>query len=373
MEKQTEITEKLARVTRWLAAEKLGGVLLNAQHNFAWLTAGGRNGIDQSRDLGAGTLLVRADGRCFALANRIELTRLLTEELADGAWEAVEFPWEAERAQPLLVAERAQALLEPGAALGSDLPLGNLRVVEGSFARLRYQLTLGEIERYRALGKTAGAALGAFVRTLQPGLSEQEIAGQATAALAAHGLAAVVNLVAADERLAQFRHPVPTARRWEKTVMVAVCARQGGLTVSLSRIVCAGAVPEELRRRTSLTAAVNAQLWAATQPGATGAELYEVAARSYAAAGFPGEESLHHQGGAIGYRTREWVAHPQSAEQVQTRQAFAWNPSITGTKVEETLLLADGAAEVVTTSPDWPLLEKRVGEQTYWLPDVLAL
>ena len=53
-----------------LAAENLGGVLVGAQHNFAWLTAGGSNGIDTSREQGAGALLVRADGKRFVIASR---------------------------------------------------------------------------------------------------------------------------------------------------------------------------------------------------------------------------------------------------------------------------------------------------------------
>ena len=46
MDKQAEIAEKAERLTRLLAAEGLGGVVLVAQPNFAWLTAGGNNGID---------------------------------------------------------------------------------------------------------------------------------------------------------------------------------------------------------------------------------------------------------------------------------------------------------------------------------------
>jgi len=71
-------------------------------------------------------------------------------------------------------------------------------------------------------------------------------------------------------------------------------------------------------------------------------------------AGFAGEEHLHHQGGASGYRTREWVAHPASSEQVQLNQAFAWNPSITGTKTEETSIALADRVEIITTTPDWP-------------------
>jgi Xaa-Pro aminopeptidase len=369
-----EFEEKLERVAGFLAAENLGGVLLNAQHNFAWLTCGGRNGVDQSRDPGVGTLLVRRDGRRFVLASKIEMARLLAEELNGRDWEPVEFGWAEEKASPAFVADRAQTLLKVGARLGADLPIGgDVRVVEGALTRLRYSLTDAEIERYRALGRDAGVAIGEVAGALKPGLSELEIARRAADALAAYGASAVVALVAADERLSQFRHPVPTVRQWEKVVMIAVCARRGGLTASLSRIVCAGPVPDELLHRTEATVRVNAKLLAATKNGLTGAALYEVAARAYAGEGFHGEEQLHHQGGAIGYRTREWVAHPFNAEQVQPPQAFAWNPSITGTKVEETCIAFNGHCEVITATPDWPAISVEVEGVRYELPGVLAL
>lgn len=374
MEKKIEFEEKLERVRRFLAEEKLGGVLLNAQHNFAWMTCGGRNGIDQSRDLGAGTLLIRRDGQRFVLASKIEMPRLLDEELKEFDFEPVAFGWEEEKSSPAFVVEKARTLLESGAALGSDIPIGgDARMIEGVWARLRYSLTEAEIARSRVLGRDAGQAIGELSGSLTPGLTEQEIARRAADALAARGASAVVALVAADDRLSRFRHPVPTARQWENVVMIAVCARRSGLTVSLSRIVCAGPIQQELQRRTEATARVNAKLLAATKLGATGAALYKVAARAYADEGFPGEEHLHHQGGAIGYRTREWVAHPYNSEQVQIRQAFAWNPSITGTKVEETCLAFADHCEVITASPNWPSISVEVEGTHYELPGVLTL
>ena len=155
--------------------------------------------------------------------------------------------------------------------------------------------------------------------------------------------------------------------------MLVTCARRQGLVASLTRIVCAGAVPEELKRRMLSSARVNAKLLAATRPGASGSELYRVAAEAYAAEGFPGEERLHHQGGAAGYRTRDWVAHPASAETVQTNQAFAWNPTVTGSKAEETCIASAEGVDVITTTPDWPRIHVRVGGREYFTPDVLPL
>jgi antitoxin VapB len=166
---------------------------------------------------------------------------------------------------------------------------------------------------------------------------------------------------------------VPKDVQWKKVLMIVVCARRHGLIASLSRIVCAGSVPDDLRMRTDAAAHVNAELFAAARPGVTGRELYEVAANSYLAEGFPGEEKLHHQGGATGYRTRDWVAQPNSAERVQANQAFAWNPSITGTKVEETMIAFEDHIEVITTTAEWPSIPIEVQERAYVFPDVLSL
>jgi Xaa-Pro aminopeptidase len=357
-----------------LAAEGLGGVVLVAQPNFAWLTAGGNNGIDASREQGACALVVGADGKRYVLASRIEMARMLEEELAGADFEPVEFGWEEEKASPTFIADLATRVIGSGVSLGSDLPLGaKMKAIDGAVSRCRYQLTRPELERHRQLGRDAGEVLGEVARSLAPGVTENEIARRMTDALAARGIRSVVTLVAADERIAKFRHPVPTDKTWERVVMFVTCARRQGLIASLTRIVCAGEVPEELRRRMNATARVNAKLLAATRPGAIGSELFKVVADAYAEEGFPGEEHLHHQGGAAGYRTRDWVAHPASAETVQTNQAFAWNPTVTGSKAEETCIASAEGVEVITKSPDWPQIPVRVGEREYLSPDVLAL
>lgn len=374
MNRQTEISLKTERIARVLHEENLGAVILNSQANFAWATAGASNGVDTSRENGAASLLIRRDGKRFVLANRIEMPRLLAEEISAADFEPVEFGWEDEKAASNFLPNRAAGLLETNAALATDLILNaNVRSIESAIARCRYQLIKPEIERYRALGKDAGAALGALMKTLQPGETELTIASRARQILAERRIQTIVCLVAADERLNSFRHPVPTEKSWDKTVMVVVCAKRDGLIASLSRIVCVNRIPAELQRKTRVCARVNAALWAATKPGATGAELYKIAAETYAAAGFANEIHLHHQGGAIGYRTRDWTAHPASTDCVQTAQAFAWNPSISGSKTEETVIVHDDRIETITQSPDWSQIAIEADGREYSLPDILSL
>ena len=111
----------------------------------------------------------------------------------------------------------------------------------------------------------------------------------------------------------------------------------------------------------------------ATRPGARASDLYAVAADGYRDAGFPGEELKHHQGGAIGYRAREWVAHPRSEEVVRERQAFAWNPTITGTKIEDTALVIGDSVEIITSTPDWPAITLGAPDRRFHAADVWRL
>src|SRR6266550_256801 len=241
-----EIEEKTERLVRLCSNEDLGGVLINSQPNFAWLTAGGRNCVDSSRENGVATLFVRRDGKRFVLANKIEMSRIMTEELNGQNYEPLEFGWEEEKANPTLITEVARSVTTEKMPWGCDLPIGDARINDGTIAKTRYQLTAPEIARFRIFGAHAGLAIGDLAVSLAPGLTEREVARRANDALAAIGAEAVVNLVAADERLQRFRHPVPKDARWKNLLMIVVCARRHGLIASLTRIVCAGPVPDEL-------------------------------------------------------------------------------------------------------------------------------
>lgn len=355
-----------------LKAENLGGVLLNSQHNFAWLTAGGNNGVDLSNPNGIGSLLIREDGKRFLLANKVEMPRLLAEEVSDKDFEPIEFDWQADKINGGFVPETAQSLLEK--PLATDLFYNpNFRVVEGLIAKCRFQLTIEEIDRYRKLGKYAGEVIGKIYDKIEVGQTEKQIANIVRFELGKFGINSVVTLVAADERIKNYRHPIPTENVWKKTLMIVTCAKRDGLIASLSRIFSVGNVSDDLRNRTDAVAKVHAKMMHATRPNATGKEIFEFTKQSYADVGFVGEETNHHQGGATGYKTRDWVAHSQNNERVLVNQAFALNPSITGTKSEETFFVSENGIEVITVSPNFPTIETVIDGTKYLTPDILVI
>lgn len=357
-----------------LSAENLGGVLLNAQHNFAWMTGGKSNAVNQSIENGACFLFVRADGKRFVLANNIEMPRILAEEISADEFEPLEFSWQDEKAAGDFVVEKAKTLIAANESVGSDLFLhARARPVENLIARCRFELTEAEIERFRRLGKDAGLALAKIFEIIKPGDAENTIARKVKNALLFLGIEPLVTLVGADARIARFRHSVPTANIWKKKLLIAVCARRHGLVASLSRIACVGEIPDELSAKTEACAYVFGRFLAATTAGANGAEIYRAAAEAYIEKGFGDEINRHHQGGAAGYKSRDWVAHPKSSETVRNHQAFAWNPSITGTKAEETVLATADGIEYLTVSPGFPKVEVEIDGQAFYAPGILKL
>lgn len=369
-----ELSEKTWRIVEMLERERLDAVLLNARHNFAWLTGGGNNGVDSSRENGVATLMVTRDGTRYVIANNIETPRIFAEEVSEADFDSLSFGWQAEKADSSTIAGTALSVLRPGAIIASDIEIGgSIPAIEGKVATCRHQLTADEALRFRRLGSDAGEAMRRAIDQFAPGDTEFAVAEKIRHEMALAGAVSVVTLAAADDRIKRFRHPVPAANRWERTLLAVTCAQRGGMIVSLSRVISIGTPDDDLVLRTRAAADVFAALRHATRPGATGRELYETAERAYAAAGFADEIGLHHQGGAAGYKTRDWVAHPSSGEVVKLGQAFAWNPSITGTKVEETCIVTDSGTDVVTASPDFPRIATFIDGTEYLSPGILSI
>ena len=134
-----------------------------------------------------------------------------------------------------------------------------------------------------------------------------------------------------------------------RRAMLVVCAELGGLYVSLTRIVHFEEPDGDFERRQGACEEILRRMREeATRPGRTLAEAFEDCRGYYAEVGFPDEWRLHHQGGMTGYAAREIIAGTDTFQEIRAGQAFAWNPSITGAKAEETFVLTDDGPEVIS-------------------------
>jgi Xaa-Pro aminopeptidase len=360
----TEIETTLKTMRNLLAARGLDGLLLRRVSSFAWATCGAASYINTASTTGMASLLI-TPSKHYLITDNIEAPRLEREEkLAEQGWIFELGPWY----EP----SSAVARLSAGLKVGADGFYPGAVDLSDDIAELRSLLTPEAIARFRGLGRASAEAVNAAALAVTPGMTEHEIAAQLCLEAQRRGAQPIVVLVATDERIFSFRHPLPTGKRLARYAMLILCGRQHGLVCSITRLVHFGPLPAELRRKAEATARIDSAMIAATRPGATVGDVFQRAIEAYAQAGYPDEWKLHHQGGPAGYEPRELLATPGSPFKVQAAQAYAWNPSITGTKSEDTILVAgDGQPnEVLTLTPGWPMLDVTIDGRTTQRPAI---
>lgn len=344
-----EFQIKQERVKNFLREHELKGVLLSRQSNFAWITGGGDSHVVMGSDLGVASVLA-TENKNYIITNNIEARRIKDEEIKQNFNIASHFWYEDEKRLAII------KKICPINKLGSDAPLPGAKLIASEFSKLRYSLTPEEIGRYEWLGRKCGKSMGKVCHSIKIGDTENEIAGRLAEDLLSNGIVPTVLLIAADDRISKYRHPIPTDKKIKKYVMVVLCGRKWGLIVSLTRIVHFGKISKELRRKHNAVTKIDTCFISCTKPGAKVSEIFKCALQNYKETGFANEWKLHHQGGATGYEGRDYKGTLVCKEVVQKNQAFAWNPSITGTKSEDTIIALPGETKVISTVPDWPML-----------------
>src|SRR5271170_1159407 len=360
-----EAAEKQARLEKFFEDEELSAVLLQRSQNIAWITRGQVDArVLIPSETWATSVLLTRDGRKFYFAPKNEGPRLAAEEFAGLDYEPVLLSW-----YDFDCVAAAQKIVK-AVEIGTDMPTPGLISVR--LAPLRASLTAAEIDRYRWLGRKTAEVTASVLQELEPGVTEYEMEALVADGLLCEGILPSVLLMAVDDRILKYKHAVARGRSLERYGMLNLCSRKWGLAISITRFVHFGELPPELAERFVIAARVNAALQDATRVGVTSAQLFKVAEDAYAAQGFPDEKEFHHQGGATGYWEREWLATPSGREVVQNNQAFAWNPSIRGGKVEDTVVLRDGSIECLTETPDLPVVETVHNGATYRSAGVLV-
>ncbi len=346
-----EQARKHQQLVELLDQHTLDAIVLSRRCNVAWYTSGRvRNYVGLVDDVGNSHVVVHRDG-ATVLTTNIEAERLRDEDLPGTGYDLVAYPYHDTDARR----ERLGGVLgDRRVAADAALPNVGTLPLPPEVDRLRWTLGEEEVERYRAVATDVTAAVEATARQAEPGWTENAAAGHLTAALRAKGLVPWVLLVGADDRIDRFRHPLPTDTAAERRLMLVTCSERGGLIAACTRIVHFGPVPEALAATMEACATVDAALITSTRPGRTLGELFAVARRAYAAVGREDEWRLHHQGGSCGYLPREVKAAPESDVQVLENQAFAWNPTITGTKCEDTVLCGPEGTAPLAEPSDWP-------------------
>jgi len=108
-----------------------------------------------------------------------------------------------------------------------------------------------------------------------------------------------------------------------------------------------------------------------TRPGVPAKEVLQKGIETYQGRGYPDEWKFHHQGGSIGYTGRDYRVNFKTPDIIQENQAFTWNPSITGTKSEDTILVNSKGPEMITHPFSYPTLSLEIEGRIFTRPDIL--
>ncbi|PWK06592.1 M24 family metallopeptidase [Tumebacillus permanentifrigoris] len=362
--------ERVEQVRTLMGAWELDGVLLRKRRSFAWLTGGRTNHIVNTSEHGVCDLLVLPD-RVVCIVTQMEAARIRDEELAEMSIEWVVSEWYEGHAASI-------AKLCTGKSIGTDVEPESVEGLRdgvnlsSSLAELTYVLSEPQIDAYRWLAQRAARAVESLCQEIEPGMTEYEIQARLAAKVIKDGINPQVILIATDERIYNYRHPIPTGKVLRSYAMVVLCAERYGLVANVTRFVHFGALDRELEENRLKLAEIDLTMNLATSPGTPIRDIFFRGIEAYRAAGHGEDWRYLHQGGPTGYASREFLATPDCTGIVQVNQAFAWNPAIRGIKSEDTLLVRAEGNEFLTHTGAWKYIMMERQGQPYKRPDILV-
>lgn len=344
--KAKEWEEKEQKLRTLLTQEQLDGVCLFKFTNFSWFTAGGTNRVVTGSEMGCAVLLMTKDQK-YIIAPSNEMDRLLNEQVYDQDYMPIIYPWYETPMKSI------QHLIDFD-KLGCDIAHPHMRNVASKIDPLRYSLTDNEILKARELANICSDAVSSTCSELQTLITEFEIAAQLSRKLWSHGVRPAVLLVGTDERVYTCRHPVPTSKKLKNYAMLSIVGEREGLHISLSRSVHIGKCSEELQVKYDKVVQVDNAMIAHTIVGQSSEHPFQLGQQAFESVGYSNEWQNHHQGGPTGYSPREYRAGEGRVDHIYDHQLYAWNPTLQGTKSEDTILtIKDQTPQILTSIPSW--------------------
>jgi Xaa-Pro aminopeptidase len=367
LKKNEEFKIKLYRIYKYLEDNNLDGVYLKKRSNFSWITCGGDNRIVDHSELGWSGILVTKEIVCLVTDNT-EMPRIISEELGDLPIEKYEINWFKD--------DLSNAVIETSGSknIASDIKIPGLKDLQSNFDRIQYQLTESEKNRFRELGRETSKCFTKIGHQIELGMSELDVASMISYELLRKNIQPQLILAAADNRISDYRHPIPTFKKMNRYIMYVAVAVKWGLNLSITRFVHFGEVPPGLKKKHNAIVNIDARLILNTRPGKKLNELFKEHTENFKKFGYPDEWKKLHQGGSASYRIRDVkpnIGTPDT-EIVMVDQAYAWNPSIAGIKSEDTILINKDENEIISEDKNWPLVKVPVNRKEIYRPDILV-
>jgi Xaa-Pro aminopeptidase len=360
-DRRADIERKQILIGEMLRELGCDGLLGTDPETFSWLTSGANpRGILDPEE--RPFIYFNPDQR-WLIASNVDSQRFFDEELDGLGFQLKEWPWHWSREQ--LVAD-----LTFGRKVACDRPVGSFTMVGDRLRLMRRVLSQYEQACLQVVGPFVSHALEATCRTLKPGETEREIAGQISHRLLHRGLQPLGISVSADGRSKRYRRSGFTSMQVWKYAVMTVTARKYGLCATASRSVSLGPPDAELRQEFDAAAKVMATYVASTWPDAMPGQILATGKQVYQFAGYEEEWRLTPQGFVTGRAPVEMRLVPKSTSTLHADSAITWNACIGAGQIQDTYLITEGGPKIMTPPELWPLKGIRVKGAEFALPDI---
>jgi Xaa-Pro aminopeptidase len=361
-DRRSDIENKQLRIAKLLGEVECDGLLATDMDNFSWLTSGAtyRGILDPS----SMPFVYLSHDQRWLIASNVDSQRLFDEEVDGLGFQLKEWPWHLGRDQ--LVSD-----LTFGRKVACDRPAGQFKYVRDRLLPMRWVLSAYEQACLQVIGPLVSHALEATCRTMTPGMTEREIAGQLSHRLLHRGVQPLDIEVAADGRSRRYRQCGFTSKAIRQQAVMTIVARKYGLCATASRSVVFGQPDPEFRREFDAAARVMATYVASSWPDALPQQILGAARHVYQLAGFENEWRFCPQGRVTGRAPVELTLTPKTTELLRANSAVTWHASAGAARLDDTYLVTDAGPKSMTPTEMWPLRGIRVKGAEFALPDML--
>ncbi len=363
------IKKRIQKLRKILENTEKDGLLLSREENIAYLTFGARNHITLNNNEGVASILVTLSD-VFFVTDNIEMNRLFKEEIPEeihDLFTKTEYNWWQSEYDCISDLVKMKNLI-------TDTGRYMTKNVSTDISSHRYVLGEYEYSTLRTLGIVIDDVFYKNMPLLNPTMKEIEVAALFSKEFFQLGYEPILVLVFGEESSKLYRHNLPRNTKLGNHCFVSFCIRHKGLVISSTRTILFSE-STSIREQHEKNCRIDAKIIAMSRPGKKMDELFSELEDAYVTEGYKDEWMLHHQGGLAGYKSRELVCTPSTRYTMMEGNCIAWNPTITGTKSEDTAILLKGNNEIVSfpQTSQWPALEFEYNGEKVRRPNLILL
>lgn len=352
---------KFKKLRDLLIEKNLEGLWLKTNKSFSWLF-NGRGWISVSHEKSCGSVLITRDNIYF-ITDNIESERLRKEE--NVGIKIIEHMWfekDIDIVKDLVNIKK----------VGSDFGIG--MDLSEEIKKIRMKLEEEDIKRYKKDGEIIMEIFEKTLINISPLMTEWKVAGNIYRDLRKEGYISYVVLVFSDRSRKEYRHNLPRNIKIGDKGFASICSTNGGPIVSMTRAFSFVNDKEYINQH-KINAELEARIINETKVGLSLSQMFQKIKELYENMEYGKEFYLHHQGGIIGYDTRESIALPDNNIIIEDKMAFCWNPTITGTKSEDTFVINNGKKDFISWNKNsiWPILKYEINDDIINRPGVMIL